>query len=137
LREYIDGVYGLLEALGVQGGLWGHAGDGIIHVQPRFNLAQVGDRQKAFRLMDEYNKLVIGLGGTISSEASDGRMHTPYLEKMYGTQAYALLQKVNQIFDPYGTMNPGVKFGTSVDDIKAMLRPDFNLAHLYDHLPRS
>ena len=56
---------------------------------------------------------------------------------MYGTELYALLQKLKQIFDPYGTLNPGVKFGTSLEDIKAMLRTDFSLEHLYDHLPRS
>jgi hypothetical protein len=40
-------------------------------------------------------------------------LRTPYLEHMYGTEFYAFLQKVKQIFDPYGTLNPGVKFGSS------------------------
>jgi FAD/FMN-containing dehydrogenase len=101
------------------------------------NLSQVGDRQKAFRLMDEYYKIVISLGGTISAEEGDGRLRTPYLESMYGTEAYRLLQKVKQICDPYGTLNPGVKFGTSIDGVKAMLRSDFGFDHVYDHLPRS
>ena len=68
---------------------------------------------------------------------SVGRLRAPYLEAMYGAQLYALLGKVKAIFDPYGTLNPGVKFGTTVDDLKAMIRPDFALGHLYDHLPRS
>ena len=137
IREYMEGLYGLLEANNLKPALWGHAGDGSIHVQPRLNLGQVGDRQKAFRLLDEYYKLVIRLGGTITAEAGDGRLHTPYLEAMYGSELYALLQKVKLVFDPYGTLNPGVKFGSSIDDIKAMIRPDFSLDHIYDHLPRS
>jgi FAD/FMN-containing dehydrogenase len=137
LREYIEGVYGLLKDIGIPPALWGHAGDGNLYVQPQLNLNQVGDRQKAFRFLNDYNALVIKLGGAVSSSGGDGRIRTPYLEHMYGTEFYALQQKLKQIFDPYGTMNPGVKFGTSVDDIKSMLRTDFSLEHLYDHLPRS
>lgn len=137
LREYIEGVYGLLKAAGFSAAIWGHAGDGILHAQPRLNVGQIGDRQKAFKLLDEYHKLVLKLGGTISAEAGDGRLKAPYLEAMYGPELYGLLQKVKQIFDPYGTLNPGVKFGTSMDDLKAMIRADYSLDHLYDHLPRS
>ena len=137
LRTFIDGVYQLLQANSVTPAIWGHAGEGNLHVQPRFNLGQVGDRQKAFRIMEEYHKLVLKLGGTISAEASEGRLRAPYVEAQYGAEIYALFGKVKQIFDPYGTLNPGVKLGTSVDDLKAMIRPDYGFDHLYDHLPRS
>jgi D-lactate dehydrogenase len=106
-------------------------------LQPRLDLGQVGDRQKAFRLMDEFAKLALSLGGTVSSEAGDGRLRTPYLPAQYGAEGYALLQKVKEIFDPYNTLNPGVKFGTSLEDIKSAIRPAYTLDHLYDHLPRS
>ena len=137
LREYIEGVYAILQANNIKPGLWGHAGDGSLRLQPNLNIGQVGDRQKAFRFLDEYHKLVIELGGTISATSGDGRLRTPYLEKMYGVEQYALFQKLKNVFDPYGTLNPGVKFGTSVDDLKEMVRSDFGHDHIYDHLPRS
>ncbi len=137
LREYIEGLYTLLEANNIKPAMWGHAGDANLYVRPRLNLGQVGDRQKAFRLIDEHSKLVIRLNGTLSSESGDGRLHTPYLEAMYGSEIYALFQKIKHVFDPYDTLNPGVKFGTSIDDLKAMIRPDYSLDHVYDHLPRS
>ncbi len=137
LRAYLEGIYGLLKSNNVQAAVWGHAGEGSVHFQPKLNLGQVGDRQKAFRLMESYNKLVMDLGGTISATGGDGRLRTPYLEALYGPESYALLAKVKQIFDPYGTLNPGVKFGSSLDDIKEMVRTDYGLNHLYDHLPRS
>jgi hypothetical protein len=56
---------------------------------------------------------------------------------MYGPELFTVLQKVKQIFDPYGTLNPGVKFGSSSDDLKAIVRPDYGMDHLHDHLPRS
>ena len=46
-------------------------------------------------------------------------------------------EKIKQIFDPYGTMNPGVKIGVAVDDIKPLVRQEYGLGHMYDHLPRS
>jgi FAD/FMN-containing dehydrogenase len=137
LRPYLEGIYKLVSDNNLKTPVWGHAGDANLHLQPKLNLGQVGDRQKAFRLMDEYQKMVTDLGGTISAEDGDGRLRTPYLEKLYGAEAYVLLQKVKKIFDPYGTLNPGVKFGSSLDDLKEIMRTDYNLNHLYDHLPRS
>ena len=137
IRAYIEGVYALLERSNLPIALWGHAGDGTFRVQPALDLGQVGDRQKAFRLMDEYYKLVTSLGGTVSGERNDGRLRAPYVEQQYGTEIYGLFKKVKQIFDPYGTMNPGVKIGTSLDDVRALAGNDYGLDHLYDHLPRS
>ncbi|HVX24121.1 MAG TPA: FAD-binding oxidoreductase [Candidatus Saccharimonadales bacterium] len=137
LRAYLEGVYQLFESANLPVAVWGHVGDGNLHVQPRLNLGQVGDRQKAFRMLDDYFKLVQSLGGTLSAESGDGRLNAPYLETLYGSEVYTVLQKVKQIFDPYGTLNPGVKFGTSIDDLKAIIRNDYDLDHLHDHLPRS
>lgn len=135
--EVLDGVYKLLKANQVEPAVWGHAGDGHLHIQPLLDLAQVGDRQKAFRLMDEYYKLVIGLGGSISGENGDGRLRGSYLADMYGAEAYALLEKVKHIFDPYGTLNPGVKIGVSQQTIRPLLRQSYSMEHLHNHLPRS
>ncbi|HSX24014.1 MAG TPA: FAD-binding oxidoreductase [Candidatus Saccharimonadales bacterium] len=137
LRAYLEGIYELLKTDNVKAAVWGHAGEGSLHFQPKLNLGQVGDRQKVFRLIEAYQKLIMDLGGTISATAGDGRLRTPYLEAVYGPELYALLAKVKKIFDPYGTLNPGVKFGSSLDDIKELIRTDYGLDHLYDHLPRS
>lgn len=137
LEAFINGIYQLFQKLHLRVALWGHAGDANIHVQPFLDLSQLGDRQKIFRLMDEYYSLVIGLGGTTSGEHNDGRLRAPYLEKQYGPEVYALFQKVKQIFDPHNMMNPGVKINVSIDDLKSMLRSEYTVNHLYQHLPRS
>lgn len=137
LGAFISGVYEIFERNHLQVALWGHAGDGNLHVQPNLDLSQLGDRQRAFRIMDEYYKLVISLGGTTTGEHGDGRLRAPYLERLYGQEAYSLLAKVKKIFDPYGTMNPGVKIGVSLDDLKSILRQGYSLDHLYRDLPRS
>lgn len=137
LHEYLKGTASILKATNLTPAIWGHAGDGNLTFMPTLNIGQVGDRQRAFRVIDEYMRLVISLGGSISALEGDGRLRTPYLEAMYGPELYALLGKVKNIFDPYGNLNPGVKFGTTLDDLKELIRPEFSLAHIYDHLPRS
>jgi FAD/FMN-containing dehydrogenase len=136
LAEFTAKIYELCIRNHVRPAVWGHAGDGNLHMQPYLDLSTVGDRQKTFRLMDEYYRLVISMGGSTSGEHNDGRLRAPYLSELYGDQVYALFQKLKMVFDPYGTLNPGVKVNTTLDDIKPLVRSEYSLNHLYDHLPR-
>jgi FAD/FMN-containing dehydrogenase len=136
-REYLEGLYAIFDRAHLQAAVWGHAGDAHLHVQPFLDLSQVGDRQKVFRVMDEYYQLVLSLGGSIAGEHGEGRLRAPYLAQQYGPEVYTLFQKVKQIFDPYGTLNPGVKVNVTLDNVKQLLRPGYTLDHLYDHMPRS
>lgn len=135
--ELLEGVYNLFARNHVQPAVWGHAGDANLQVQPFLDLSQVGDRQTAFRLIDDYYKLVISLGGSISGEYGDGRLRGPYVKQMYTPEAYGLLQKVKQIFDPYNILNPGAKVDVELDSVKRTLRSSYSIEHLSDYLPRS
>ncbi len=137
LKDYLTGLYEIFDSQGLEAALWGHAGDGNLHVQPILDLGQVGGRQKVFRLIEDYYNLVIKLGGSTTGEHGDGRLRAPYLSRLYGPELYGLFAKVKKVFDPYGTMNPGVKIGVDLEDIKPLLRNEYSLAHLLDHLPRS
>jgi FAD/FMN-containing dehydrogenase len=136
-HDFLQAVYELFKKENLKVAIWGHAGDANLHMQPYLNVGQIGDRQKAFRLMDEYYNLVIDMGGSISAEHGDGRLRAPYLRQMYGLQAYGLFEKIKKIFDPYGTLNPGVKIGVTLEDLKPLLRQEYTQGHLYDHMPRS
>jgi len=137
LEEYVTGIYQLFKKHHLNVAVWGHAGDGNLHVQPFFDLAQIGDRQKVFKLMNEYYALVLGLGGSTTGEHGDGRLRAPYLRSVYGDDVYTLFLKVKQIFDPYDLLNPGVKFGTSLDDVKGLLRSEYSLGRLHHFSPHS
>jgi FAD/FMN-containing dehydrogenase len=135
--EYLKAVYDMLARYHVTAAVWGHAGDANLHMQPYLDLSQVGDRQKAFRLLDEYSKIVKSFGGSTSGEHNDGRLRAPYLRMLYGEDVYSIFQKIKHIFDPYGTLNPGVKIDVDIEDIKPLVRSEYSLDHLYEHLPRS
>ena len=137
LAEYLDAVYKMFERNGLKAAVWGHAGDANLHIAPFLDLGQVGDRQKAFRLLEEYTDLIISMGGSISGEHGDGRIRGAYLEKLYGPDMYQLFQKVKQVFDPYGTFNPGVKVNVTLEGVKPMVREHYSIEHLTHHLPYS
>ncbi len=137
LEAYVTGIYTLFKKYQLNAAIWGHAGDGNLHIQPFLSLDQIGDRQKLFKLAEEYYSLVIRLGGSSAGEHGDGRMRAPYLPYVYGADMYAVLTKVKTAFDPHNILNPGVKFGTTQDELKGMLRQEYSLAHLYNHLPRT
>lgn len=136
-KDYLENVYELFKRYNLNVSVWGHAGDANLHMQPFLDLSQVGDRQKVFRIIDEYYTMIIELGGSTSGEHGDGRLRAPYLEQLYGSEAYSIFQKVKNIFDPHNIMNPGVKMDVSLDDIKPLLRQEYSLDHLYDHMPRT
>ncbi len=136
-NDYLEGIYELCTRHRLQTGIWGHICDANLHLKPLMDLSQVGDRQKIFKTMDDYYRFVIGLGGSTSGENGDGRLRAPYLHLLYGDDVYVLLQKVKQIFDPYSTLNPGVKINVSLDDIKPLVRSEYSLNHLYNHLPHA
>lgn len=137
LSDYFTAVYALRDRYNLQTGLSGHAGDANLKMHPYMDISQVGDRQRIFKVMDDYYKMIIGLGGSTSGEHGDGRLRAPYLKELYGAELYALLHKVKLAFDPYGTLNPGVKVGVTLDDIKPLLRSEYSLDHLLNHLPHA
>ncbi len=137
LSAFIGAIYQLFATYNLPAAIWGHAGNGHLHVQPMLDLAQVGDRQKVFKLLEDYYTLVLSLGGSTTGQHGDGRLRAPFLERLYGPEAYEVFKGVKTLFDPYGILNPGVKVGVTIDDIKPLLREEYSLSHLYDHLPRS
>ncbi len=116
---------------------WGHAGDGVVRMQPVLNLNEVGDRQKFFKLPEEIYAAALEFGGTITASHGDGRVKAIHLPTMFGTEMLRVFEKVKLIFDPYGTLNPGVKVGVDTEAVKQLISSEYNLAHRHDYLPRS
>lgn len=135
--EFVTVIYALFKKYGLDVAVWGHAGDANLHLQPFMDLGLVGDRQKVFKLMDEYYKIVLEMGGSTTAEHNDGRLRAPYLSKVYGPEMYQVFHDVKKIFDPHGTLNSGVKIDVALKDLVPLLRHEYSLKHLSDHLPRT
>ena len=59
LPEFLDKIYALFRKHNLDIAVWGHAGNGNLHMQPFLDLGNTSDRQKLFRLMDEFYGAVI------------------------------------------------------------------------------
>ncbi len=115
----------------------GHAGNANVHVAPFLDLSLVGDRQKAFRMLEEYYAAVVKLGGSISGEHGDGRLRGPLLHMELDSSMMQLGHSVKKIFDPHNMFNPGIKFDANIEQAKSILRSEYSIKRFADHLLRS
>jgi FAD/FMN-containing dehydrogenase len=135
--EFITAIYTLFEKYKLDVAVWGHAGDANLHLQPFLDLSTLADRQKVFKIMDEYYDMVLKMGGSTCGEHNDGRLRAPFLPKVYGQEMYEVFRAVKKAFDPYGTLNAGVKIDVTMKDLVPILRNEYSMEHLADHLPRT
>jgi FAD/FMN-containing dehydrogenase len=135
LADYIVRVSEIYSGGGLEPAIWGHAGDGVVRMHPLLDLAQIGDRQKLFKIQDLVYNAALNMGGSISASAGDGRMRSPYLGHVFGSDARRLMLEVKKIFDPHGILNPGVKSATA-EEVKSLMRTEYSL-HRHDHLPHN
>jgi FAD/FMN-containing dehydrogenase len=105
-------------------------------MQPVFDLGQLGDRQRLFKMADAVYRLAISLGGSLSAAAGDGRVRAPYMGMLYKPEMLKVMQDVKKIFDPHSILNPGVKTA-SLQEVKNHMRGDYNLGHHHQYMPRS
>ncbi len=90
----------------VDGMLYGHIGDGCIHVRLDLPIATAPERFRAF--LTDAAHLVVGHGGSLSGEHGDGRARSELLEIMYSPEVRAVFAGYKALFDPANLLNPGV-----------------------------
>jgi len=89
--------------------IFGHALEGNLHFMFNQDFGTESEVEKYSKFMDDIAELVVSkYDGSLKAEHGTGRNMAPYVEKEWGSQAYALMKEVKQIFDPKGILNPGV-----------------------------
>ena len=109
LPEYVRGIRSIMQHHGFTGVIFGHAGDANVHVNPLVDITQPDWRQRVESALDEVVTLTAVLGGTLAGEHGDGRLRTPFMQRMWANDATVLFELVKRCFDPRGILNPGVK----------------------------
>lgn len=108
LATYLRRLESILADEATDAVMFGHAGDGNVHVNPLIDVRRKDWRARVRRILDRTADLVADLGGTLSGEHGDGRVRAPYLERIWGTTFTEAFHTVKRQFDPAGIMNPGV-----------------------------
>lgn len=108
IAEYIRLLRDVLARHHLPAVIFGHAGDGNLHVNPLVDTAEPGWERTIDAVLDEVADGIARLGGTLAGEHGDGRLRAPLLERIWGSTTVAAFRAVKDAFDPRGILNPGV-----------------------------
>ncbi|MDP3911472.1 MAG: FAD-binding oxidoreductase [Gemmatimonadales bacterium] len=108
LGAYVAGVRASADRQGVPVAIFGHAGDGHVHVNALPDLSGPGWLGALQRLYAEVCDLLVRLGGVPAGEHGIGRLRAGILERFYGPEIMALFVDVKRAYDPLSILNPGV-----------------------------
>lgn len=108
LGAYLRDFTALMERHGLDGLLYGHFGDGCVHVRLDFPITTLAGVPATKAFLHEAADLAMSHGGSLSGEHGDGRARSELLPKMYPPEALELFSRVKDLFDPGHTLNPGI-----------------------------
>jgi FAD/FMN-containing dehydrogenase len=108
LADYVAGLRAAATARDIPVALFGHAGDGHVHVNAQPDVTRAGWRGALAGLFADVTALVARLGGTPSGEHGDGRLRAGILERYFGADGIGAFRSVKQAYDPLSIFNPGV-----------------------------
>lgn len=108
MGEYIRAIREAAAARGLAVVIFGHAGDGHIHVNLLPEVGRAGWEDSVTGLLEAVTDTLVRLGGTPSGEHGDGRLRAGLLPRIYGPEIVGLFERVKRAFDPLGILNPGV-----------------------------
>jgi D-lactate dehydrogenase (cytochrome) len=99
----------LVDDNNASGYVFGHAGDGNLHVV----LAGDPDDEKEWSMLENINDQIVTraveLGGTCTGEHGIGIGKRKFMELEHG-QSYHLMRQIKELIDPKGLLNPGKIF---------------------------
>jgi FAD/FMN-containing dehydrogenase/Fe-S oxidoreductase len=107
LGVYLRKVTALMSEYGYRSALYGHYGQGCVHMRINFDF-QTGKGRRDFReFLDRAADLVLSLGGSLSGEHGDGQARSALLPKMFGPELMQAFREFKALWDPDNRMNPG------------------------------
>lgn len=108
LSRYLAGLDVILGEEHTDAVVFGHAGDGNVHVNPLIDVRRPDWRERVARILDGTAELVASLGGTLAGEHGDGRVRPPFHPQIFGDGVTSAFSAVKRALDPSGILNPGV-----------------------------
>lgn len=89
--------------------IFGHALDGNLHFVFTQDFSSSGEILRYEQFMQDVSSLVVSkYDGSLKAEHGTGRNMAPFVELEWGKEAYDLMKRIKNIFDPQNLLNPGV-----------------------------
>lgn len=130
LAEYIGEFRALLDAHGLDYGMFGHVDAGVLHVRPALDMCDPQQEKLMKQLSDEVVALTRKYGGLLWGEHGKG-FRAEYSPAFFGDELYHELRLIKAAFDPDNRLNPG-KICPPAGTDAAMMRVDAVKRGTYD-----
>ena len=121
LGAYLRDFTALMEEFDIDGLLYGHFGDGCVHVRLAMPLDTPEGVAHSRAFLQSAARICAAHGGSVSGEHGDGRARGELLRFMYSPEMLDLFARVKHIFDPDNLLNPGV-LAAPMDEAEAASR---------------
>lgn len=121
LGAYLRDFTALMEEFDIDGLLYGHFGDGCVHVRLAMPLDTPEGVAHSHAFLQSAARICATHGGSVSGEHGDGRARGELLRFMYSPEMLDLFARVKHIFDPDNLLNPGV-LAAPMDEAEAASR---------------
>ena len=121
LGAYLRDFTALMEEFDIDGLLYGHFGDGCVHVRLAMPLETPEGVAHSRAFLQSAARICAAHGGSVSGEHGDGRARSELLRFMYSPEMLDLFARVKHIFDPDNLLNPGV-LTSPMDEAEATSR---------------
>lgn len=121
LGVYLRDFTALMEEFDIDGLLYGHFGDGCVHVRLAMPLETPEGVAHSRAFLQSAARICAAHGGSVSGEHGDGRARGELLRFMYSPEMLDLFARVKHIFDPGNLLNPGV-LAAPMDEAEANSR---------------
>ena len=107
VNEFVEFVHGLQKEMGVRIKLFGHAGDGNLHVYIlRDDLSKEDWKKVLDATMERMYSHAREQAGPVSAEHGIGLAKRPYLKESLQPEDLALMRRIKTAFDPTNILNP-------------------------------
>ena len=121
LGDYLRDFTALMEEFDIDGLLYGHFGDGCVHVRLSMPLETPEGVAHSRAFLQSAARICAAHGGSVSGEHGDGRARGELLRFMYSPEMLDLFARVKHVFDPGNLLNPGV-LAAPMDEAEASSR---------------
>ncbi len=108
LGDYLRDLRSCMDKFDLDGLMYGHFGDGCVHLRIDFPIDQVSGVPIMRQFMEEAADIAVAYGGSMSGEHGDGRARSEMLDRMYPPNVMDLFGAVKNLFDPENVLNPGI-----------------------------
>ena len=107
LGSYLRAIRGLMNEFGYRSEMYGHFGQGCVHMRLNFDLESEPGILAFREFIDRAADIAMAHGGSLSGEHGDGQARAALWPKMFSPELMEAFRSFKLLWDPTSRMNPG------------------------------